>query len=140
MCFFPLAWSDKEDCPEIESPNTLWQTLHQNLCFSFLTLLNKGLNCGLSSQSSWNTFWWPLVTFSLLISCKENRLMKKKTDWWKIGDRPMVFAPLTSSQGNSKFNLVIIRGGTWLFVTMGDLASWWAITYNGGTFDNLITH
>ena len=46
--------------------------------FSFLTLLNQGLNCGLSSQSSWSTFWWPLVTSCLLISCKENRLMKDR--------------------------------------------------------------
>ena len=78
MCFFPLAWSVKADCPEVESSNTLWQMFHRNLCFSFLTLLNQGLNCGLSSQSSWNTFWWPLVTFSLLISCKENRFIKER--------------------------------------------------------------
>ena len=109
------------------------------ICFSFLTLLNQDLNYGLSSQSSWNTFWWLLVTFSLLISCKENRMMKKKADWWKTGDRPMVLASLTSSQGTSKFNLVTVRGGTPIFVTRGDLASWWAITYNGGTFDNLIS-
>ena len=51
----------------------------------------------------------------------------------------MVLAHLTSSQGTSKFNLVIMRGGTPIFMTMGDLASWWAITYNGGTFDNLIS-
>ena len=38
-----------------------------------------------------------------------------------------------------KFNLVIMRGGTPIFLTMGDLDSWWAITYNGGTFDNLIS-
>ena len=38
-----------------------------------------------------------------------------------------------------KFNLVIMRGGTPIFMTMGDLDSWWAITYNGGTFDNLIS-
>ena len=51
----------------------------------------------------------------------------------------MVLAPLTSSLGTSKFNLVIMRRGTPIFMTMGDLASWWAITYNGGTFDNLIS-
>ena len=51
----------------------------------------------------------------------------------------MVLASLTSSQGTSKFNLVTVRGGTPIFVTRGDLASWWAITYNGGTFDNLIS-
>ena len=36
-----------------------------------------------------------------------------------------------------KFNLVIMRGGTPIFITMKDLASWWTITYNGGTFHNL---
>ena len=51
----------------------------------------------------------------------------------------MVLASLTSSQRTSKFNLVTVRGGTPIFVTRGDLASWWAITYNGGTFDNLIS-
>ena len=51
----------------------------------------------------------------------------------------MVLASLTSSQGTSKFNLVTVRGRTPIFVTRGDLASWWAITYNGGTFDNLIS-
>ena len=51
----------------------------------------------------------------------------------------MVLAPLTSSQGTSKFNLVVMRGGIPISVSMGDLASWWAITYNEGTFDNLIS-
>ena len=51
----------------------------------------------------------------------------------------MVFTPLTSSQGTSELNLVIMRGGTSIFVTMGDLASWWAVTYNGGTFHHLIS-
>ena len=51
----------------------------------------------------------------------------------------MVLAPLTSSQGTSKSNLFIMRGGTPIFMTIRDLASWWAITYNGGTFDNLIS-
>ena len=48
----------------------------------------------------------------------------------------MVLAHLTLSQGTSKFCLVIMRGGTLIFMT--HLASWWAITYNGGTFYNLI--
>ena len=79
MCFFPLAWSVKADCPEVESYNALWKTLYQNLFFHFWPCLTKAfLNCGLSSQSSWSTFWWPLVTSCLLISCKENRLMKDR--------------------------------------------------------------
>ena len=35
MCLFPLAWYVKADCPEVESSNTLWQTLHRNLFFVF---------------------------------------------------------------------------------------------------------
>ena len=31
----------------------------------------------------------------------------------------MVLAPLISSQGNSKFDLVIMQGGTLIFMTMG---------------------
>ena len=74
-----LAWSVKADCPEVESYNVLWKTLYQNLFFHFWPCLTKAfLNCGLSSQSSWSTFWWPLVTSCLLISCKENRLMKDR--------------------------------------------------------------
>ena len=52
----------------------------------------------------------------------------------------MVLAYLALSQGTSKFCLVIMRGGTLIFMTMGHLASWWAITYNGGTFYNLIRY
>ena len=51
----------------------------------------------------------------------------------------MVLGPLTPSQGTSKFNLLLMREGIPIFVTMGDLASWWAIGYNGETFDNLIS-
>ena len=51
----------------------------------------------------------------------------------------MVLAPFTSSQRTSKFNLVIMRGGTPIFMAMVDLASCWAVTYNGGTFHCLIS-
>ena len=49
------------------------------------------------------------------------------------------FSPPHIKSGTSKFNLVVMRGGIPIFVTMRDLASWWAITYNEGTFDNLIS-
>ena len=51
----------------------------------------------------------------------------------------MVLGPLTPSQGTSKFNLLLMREEIPIFVTMGDLASWWAIDYNWETFDNLIS-
>ena len=51
----------------------------------------------------------------------------------------MVLGPLTPSQGTSKFNLLLMREEILIFVTMGDLASWWAIDYNWETFDNLIS-
>ena len=49
----------------------------------------------------------------------------------------MVLPLFTSSQGTSKFILVIMRRATPISVTMRDLESCWTITYNGGTFDNL---
>ena len=142
-------WRNYSSSPNCQCVSSLWPGLSKQIlqklraptpsdrhcietCFSFLTLVNQGLNCEYQASNLEKPFgdlqWLSLYSFPAW-----------KTDWGKTRDRPMVLGPLTPSQGTSKFNLLLMREGIPIFVTMGDLASLWAIGYNGETFDNLIS-